>query len=276
MHKLTLLLAVNLFLTLISNYVPRVRCQQQLQCPAINLPPYGRYLRGQCLTSFGSACYVGCQPNFDLLGSCYRVCGNNGSWTGVPVACVRTSIQCPRIVLPQNVMLMSGCQNNAGFECTFGCVAGTLNGYNSIFCQVNGQWSGPVPSCVGGGTFPPTQTPPPTPPPTPTPQCQQLYPPLNGNFLGGLCTRNVGAQCTVVCSQGFRISGTNPVVCLATGWSSPLAQCTQSIGCPPLAKPVNGKLLLRYVNICAPFMAHKTTFTFITAYSPRNHNLRMI
>lgn len=162
------------------------------QCPTLTLPPYGRFLRGPCNSVFGAECYIGCQPGFDLIGSCYRVCDNSGKWSGSPTACVRMSLLCPRLQLAPDVVLTSGCQNSAGFECTFACSSGALIGVDRIYCQQDGQWSGPAPTCTGGTTANPTTG----------PNCPVVYAPLNGQLAGGACNTAIGSVCAVTCNQG--------------------------------------------------------------------------
>lgn len=234
-----------LLLCIVVHLTPKVAPQ----CNPINLPPYGIYLRGPCPTYTGSICYIGCEPNFDLLGSCFRICGNNGSWSGVPVSCIRSSIQCPRLDLSGGVQLISGCQNMAGFQCDFGCPAGTLSGPRSIYCQITGQWSAQVPSCQAGQVT--TQ---------PTYGCYQLYPPQNGFFTAGVCSTNVGSNCQVTCDQGYLISGTNPIQCLSSGWSAPVPQCLETYRptCPSLPLPLNGN----YLGTCTTFAQPGQTCTF--------------
>ncbi|KAI1278733.1 E-selectin [Halotydeus destructor] len=165
--------------------------------------------------------------------------------------CVNLAVQCPELSLSSNIQLVNGCQNNAGYQCVFRCVTGTLMGPSSIYCQVNGQWSGLVPSCSTPAT---TGAPPP---------CAQLTAPSNGNFIG-TCSPVLGSNCQIQCNQGFNLAGTNSIQCTATGWSAPLPQCIQRINCPALSAPLNGG----NSGMCAQSLPGQTcSFTCNTGFS---------
>ena len=130
-------------------------------CPAMVVPPYGRFLQGPCSNSAGSRCYLTCDPGFDVVGSCFRVC-NNGRWSGTEMICAKTSIRCPPLNVSPGLRMVEGCQNMAGFTCRFGCLNGQMPmGQQVIYCTAAGQWSAPPPTCSssmgrgdGGGMLP--------------------------------------------------------------------------------------------------------------------------
>jgi hypothetical protein len=92
-------------------------------CPPIELPPYARYLRGPCQTNIGARCYITCNQGFDLIGSCFKVCGQDGKWSGSPMFCTKSSITCPPLDFTSypGLRIVSGCQNMAGFLCMVSC-----------------------------------------------------------------------------------------------------------------------------------------------------------
>ena len=132
-------------------------------CRQIVLAPYAKFLYGRpCDGAIGSRCYLTCEPGFDLIGSCFRVCGTDRRWSGSEMLCVRPAITCPAPNFHTNIKIIAGCQNMAGFSCTLGCRSGGVpmiggaplrNGM--IFCQVEGRWSQDpsLISCGAGGTL---------------------------------------------------------------------------------------------------------------------------
>lgn len=219
------------FLTAITFFVGEISSQT---CPQIILPPYARFLQGQpCPTYTGARCYLTCEVNFDMIGSCFRTCGGSGEWSGVKIICTRPSVQCAPLEVPPGVILKSGCQNMAGFSCEFGCGSGSAPiGPSNIYCQVNGQWSGPVPSCGSN----PTSVP-----------CPQIPAPLNGIFTtvssspsNGIfttvsCPVPGSRTCTVVCNPGFAPTPSPSITCGMNGaWSGPVPQCSPTVQCAPV------------------------------------------
>lgn len=130
-------------------------------CRQIILAPYAKFLYGRpCDGSIGSRCYLTCEPGFDLIGSCFRVCGTDRRWSGSEMLCVRPAITCPSPNFNSNIRIIAGCQNMAGFSCTLGCKSGgtpSVGGIplrnGMIYCQVEGRWSQEPASitCGAGG-----------------------------------------------------------------------------------------------------------------------------
>lgn len=118
-------------------------------CRQIVLAPYAKFLYGRpCDGSIGSRCYLTCEPGFDLIGSCFRVCGTDRRWSGSEMLCVRPAITCPAPNFQTSIRIIAGCQNMAGFSCTLGCknggvptAAGLPLRRGMIYCQVEGRWS---------------------------------------------------------------------------------------------------------------------------------------
>lgn len=118
-------------------------------CQQIILAPYARYLYGRpCNDAIGSRCYLTCEQGFDLIGSCFRVCGTDRRWSGSEMLCVRPGITCPSANFHESIRVMKGCQNMAGFSCTLACksagvptASGVAIRNGVIYCQVDGRWS---------------------------------------------------------------------------------------------------------------------------------------
>ncbi|RWS13502.1 P-selectin-like protein, partial [Dinothrombium tinctorium] len=192
-------------------------------CRPIELPPYASFIR-VCGTNTGDNCYIDCEPGFNIVGSCFRVCRSNGDWSGTPTECINPSIRCSNLSPPDNGEITNSCQFLAGATCVFKCKDGfTLQGPNSIFCQKDGQWSTQLPVCRAAG-------------------CPPLTAPTNGGFSGGTCNTNVGTTCEFFCNQGYTLNGNQNVQCLPTNtWSGNVPTCTRNEFCPPISPPANGQ-----------------------------------
>lgn len=213
------LVTLNIILVILTS----LPASESQTCPQIILPPYAKFLQGQpCPTYTGARCYLTCELNFDLIGSCFRTCGQSGQWSGVNIICTRPSVTCPPLQIPPGVILKSGCQNMAGFSCEFGCASGSPPiGPANIYCQVSGLWSGPVPSCRTDPVY----------------SCPPLPPPVNGRFTTGSCPApgNKDPVCTIACNPGYNPSPSPIITCGTNGaWSGPVPQCLPIIQCPVL------------------------------------------
>lgn len=67
-----------------------------------------------------------------------------------------------------------------------------------------------------------------------------LHPPTNGYFVG-VCRRKIGTICTFACNPGFKLYGSQQVICETNGqWSSPEPTCLPLTTCPQLPVPIFG------------------------------------
>ena len=64
-----------------------------------------------------------------------------------------SSVACSRLSLPANVITNTS-SNAPGITVNFSCKNGNIVGNSAISCLRNGSWSGPVPYCTSGNSFP--------------------------------------------------------------------------------------------------------------------------
>lgn len=151
-----------------SNNFTQFQQQQQQQNPDFIPCPDLRQISGpyvefplpeQCSSSVppGTRCNIGCQPNYELVGSCSRVCYGNGQWSGYSTQCINRNIRCPplpnlsgqnsgprrrkRQTVPATLDDPLGCLPFAGSRCQLRCPQGTFPTANlRISCLETGQW----------------------------------------------------------------------------------------------------------------------------------------
>ncbi|NXS51642.1 LYAM3 protein, partial [Brachypteracias leptosomus] len=112
--------------------------------------------------------------------------------------------------------------------CVFGCQEGfELQGADMLQCMASQQWSADTPMCTGRA-------------------CQSLGPadPKRGQVN---CSHPHGTfafnfMCAFSCQEGFEVTGTWRVWCMASRvWTQPLLHC-KAIACPVLSAPDRGEL----------------------------------
>ena len=145
-----------------SNKLQR-QLSQDIPCPNLlqTSGPYVEFpLPEMCTSSVppGTRCNMGCSnPNFELVGSCSRVCYGNGQWSGFPTQCINRNIRCPtltpnvnrpngrkkrQLTVPAQLDDPLGCLPFAGSVCNFRCPPGTIPTSNPrVACLENGQWN---------------------------------------------------------------------------------------------------------------------------------------
>ena len=64
-----------------------------------------------------------------------------------------SSVACSRLSLPANVITNTS-SNAPGITVNFSCKNGNIVGNSAISCLYNGSWSGSVPYCTSGNSFP--------------------------------------------------------------------------------------------------------------------------
>ncbi|XP_064796419.1 sushi, von Willebrand factor type A, EGF and pentraxin domain-containing protein 1 isoform X4 [Oncorhynchus masou masou] len=200
----------------------------------------------------GSTVVYQCNPGFYLLGDAKVLCTNSGKWGGNPPACLDvdecalgsdcdehascqntdgsytctcihpytgdgkncTALSCGRPSVPENAVMM-GTNFTFGSKVTFSCVTGFVPGdpYD-MQCQGSLKWSRAPPACqrVTCGD-----------------------PPHVDNSDVTLKGTTYLSTVLYTCAEGYRLQGSEEVVCEASGeWSSPAPLCA-SIHCgdPP-------------------------------------------
>ncbi|KAL0970174.1 hypothetical protein UPYG_G00238360 [Umbra pygmaea] len=193
-------------------------CTEPVKCENPGLLEFG-YRDGSSFL-MGSEVIFTCEEGYELIGSSHIQCLETGRWNSPYPYC--RALSCGTPAVPENI-LMTGTNFTFGSKVTFSCVKGfTPVGVYESRCQANLKWSSVPPICqpvtcgdppyIDGADFT-----------------------LKGNtYLS-----------TVIytCAEGYKLQGSEEVVCEASGeWSSPAPLCA-SIQCgkPPAlqdAEPV--------------------------------------
>ena len=94
---------------------------------------------------FGHSVVYICDKGYELLGSSFRKCLANGTWSGHQPRC--QLLQCPVIHAPDNGKVIS--QNaSLGGTVTVSCNSGyAINGDDTRTCQIDRRWSGEKVTC---------------------------------------------------------------------------------------------------------------------------------
>ena len=94
---------------------------------------------------------LGAQPT-----SLWRLAPQPPDTTSFPhycVLCFPSTVACSRLSLPANVITNTS-SNAPGITVNFSCKNGNIVGNSAISCLRNGSWSGSVPYCTSGNSFP--------------------------------------------------------------------------------------------------------------------------
>ncbi|XP_065058048.1 sushi, von Willebrand factor type A, EGF and pentraxin domain-containing protein 1-like [Rhopilema esculentum] len=96
--------------------------------------------------NYGDKVYTSCDVGYVIGGTAFRVCQNNGQWSGTQTTCTITDCGDPGFV-SNGVRTMSDTvyQSTANYFCNPGYL---LIGSTKRQCQANGTWSGQSASCV--------------------------------------------------------------------------------------------------------------------------------
>ncbi|XP_036437146.1 P-selectin [Colossoma macropomum] len=199
------------------------------QCPLLLYPENGRMTCSHLHSffSFGSRCSFGCEDGYVLTGAPTLDCTATGSWSQEVPSC--NAVQCEPLAhsrLPQShaspvpFMNCSHPRGNFSFgsQCVFQCSDGyRLNGSNELVCTSAGIWTDFLPTCVAVQCEPLAHSPLPQSHAPPVPFMNCSHP--RGNF-------SFGSQCVFQCSDGYRLNGSNELVCTSAGiWTDLLPTC---------------------------------------------------
>uniref|UniRef100_A0AAZ3PCB1 Sushi, von Willebrand factor type A, EGF and pentraxin domain-containing protein 1 n=1 Tax=Oncorhynchus tshawytscha TaxID=74940 RepID=A0AAZ3PCB1_ONCTS len=185
-------------------------CTEPVKCENPGAPEFG-YRDGSNFL-MGSEVVFSCKEGYELIGSSHVQCLETGSWNSVFPYC--RALSCGRPSVPENAVMM-GTNFTFGSKVTFSCVTGFVPGDPfDMRCQGSLKWSRAPPACqrVTCGD-----------------------PPRVDNSDVTLKGTTYLSTVLYTCAEGYRLQGSEEVVCEASGeWSSPAPLCA-SIHCgdPP-------------------------------------------
>ncbi|XP_042320224.1 complement decay-accelerating factor-like [Sceloporus undulatus] len=175
----------------------------------------------------GSTVKYICRPGYTRqLPKISQTCLQNQKWTEVEEFCKKKS--CGHPGEPDNGRLHVSGDFLLGATVNFTCDEGhRLIGHSSRRCVISGkkvEWSGAVPFCDHAHCPPPHVE--------------------NGRIVFGKSdTYKYSQQVTIVCSVGYKISGSREIQCQVDGtWDQPIPTCEQETRCPH-PHVVNGRII---------------------------------
>ncbi|XP_038851181.1 sushi, von Willebrand factor type A, EGF and pentraxin domain-containing protein 1 [Salvelinus namaycush] len=185
-------------------------CTEPVKCENPGAPEFG-YREGSNFL-MGSEVVFSCKEGYELIGSSHVQCLETRSWNGVFPYC--RALSCGRPSVPENAVMM-GTNFTFGSKVTFSCVTGFVPGDTyDMRCQASRKWSRAPPACQRVTCGDP-------------PHVDNSDVTLNG--------KTYLSTVLYTCAEGYRLQGSEEVVCEASGeWSSPAPLCA-SIHCgdPP-------------------------------------------
>ncbi|XP_066300019.1 sushi, von Willebrand factor type A, EGF and pentraxin domain-containing protein 1-like [Branchiostoma lanceolatum] len=169
-----------------------------LHCPALTSPANGGMVG---LNYYRNEVTFSCEPGHDLVGESSVTCKGDGTWSGSVPAC--NAIHCPSLTsLAHGYVIGSNSFRNV---VTFHCLPGyELIGDESLTCQADRKWSGPLPTCSEV-------------------KCPAQAAPTNGAKIGGNVYNEV---VTFMCVSGYHLVGSSSAMCQGDGsWTAPTPSC---------------------------------------------------
>ncbi|XP_052280448.1 sushi, von Willebrand factor type A, EGF and pentraxin domain-containing protein 1-like [Dreissena polymorpha] len=171
-------------------------------------------------TTYGSFVRYSCNAGYRLVGEPVSSCFLNEKWSQTPIC---TILECGPLEVPDsgNATVSS---TTFGSSAIYWCNKGYhLVGNQLRTCLQNGTWSGDKPSCIPK-------------------DCGRLFDPANGKVFFNNTT--FGAKAVFSCQEGYVMSGTDLVTCMANGsWSIPFPDCSIA-DCGNLTAPDHGTLYM--------------------------------
>lgn len=169
----------------------------------------------------GSTCVPNCWPGYKPSGPKSITC-RRGSWDNIIDPACRPR-ECPVLGNVAGGNITCSNKRYAQSRCQVTCDEGRrLDGIMESYCQDNGKWSHPLPTC------------------------ERILCPPRGTVMNGVvaCTAGVeiGSSCSATCDNGFTLAGAATSVCLPTGeWSEPLPKCVR-VTCPRRRRLTGGTI----------------------------------
>uniref|UniRef100_A0A8D0HH07 p-selectin n=1 Tax=Sphenodon punctatus TaxID=8508 RepID=A0A8D0HH07_SPHPU len=230
-------------------------CEYAVQCQPLRILTHGNHSCSHVYGEFQfqSSCSFSCAEGFLLSGTQKILCAASGEWTAPVPAC--QAVQCESLQSPeQGGLVCSHPFGNFRYQstCDFSCEHGfTLTGAKILRCLTTGNWNDPPPTCQAV-------------------QCQPLRILTHGNHS---CSHVYGefqfqSSCSFSCAEGFLLSGTQKILCAASGeWTAPVPAC-RAVQCESLQSPEQGGLVcshpfgnFRYQSTCDFSCEHGFTLT---------------
>lgn len=160
-----------------------------------------------------------CIPGFFHLGHHLAKCnGQNSTWTGLDMSCKPMRCNPPGEIRGGRV---EGGEFTYRSRIQFRCNVGhKLIGRESLVCQKNGEWDGPLSSCEPK-------------------MCPLLLRPDNGAIFG---KNTFGSSVKYYCYDNFKLIGSVERKCTENQtWTGTEPIC-EPFTCPPLSDPMNGRV----------------------------------
>ncbi|XP_063225322.1 locomotion-related protein Hikaru genki [Bacillus rossius redtenbacheri] len=208
-------------------------------------------------TRLGQLATFQCPAGHRLRGAASITCQASGQWSGPTPSC--TPIICPSLQLEDPHLSLVEHNTSYGGRAVFRCSWGyRLTGPPGLECELDGTWSGPIPSCeVAIHVFHCCWGYRLTGPPGleceldgtwsgPIPSCEAVLcppppPPVNGRLLDEGGDYRVGAALQFSCLDRHQLVGEATIVCTETGlWSHPPPFCRPRCVYP--GDPLHGRI----------------------------------
>ncbi|XP_026461319.1 locomotion-related protein Hikaru genki-like [Ctenocephalides felis] len=199
-------------------------------------PPLTVRIEGNRL---GQRATYSCPRGYKLVGLANITCQASGVWSAGTPRC--QPVKCPELQLPDARLSLAEYDPGAGGRAVFRCAWGhRINGAPGIECDHDGNWSGPVPTCIAiQCTEPPAPLNGRVEPPVPWSGTREIRSePQQSNEP---TKYDVGSLLRFGCSERHLLVGETSVVCTETGlWSHPPPYC--KVQCPYPGDPAWGLL----------------------------------
>ncbi|XP_046671380.1 locomotion-related protein Hikaru genki [Homalodisca vitripennis] len=172
----------------------------------------------------GQVAHFQCPLGFRLNGTSNLTCQASGRWSSPVPRC--EPIVCPDLATDDPYLRLAEYNTSYGGRAVFTCPWGfRMAGPPGLECELNGLWSGPLPSCKAIRCTPPVV-------------------PLNGRLVEDATPGiyGVGAVIQFSCSERHQLVGEASIVCIETGvWSHPPPFCKPKCDYP--GEPANGRIV---------------------------------
>ncbi|XP_070554196.1 uncharacterized protein [Ptychodera flava] len=185
-------------------------------CPYLPTPANARKISGINYTP-GSDVVFECFIGYSRTGPSERKCLADGSWDGFQMTC--EIVSCVQLPAPANGFRL-GDNFTYSSIVAFGCNSGyELTGNADLICLANGSWDSTPPYCQ-------------------IKPCPPVSAPSNGTRIGDEFL--YGSTLEFLCNEGFTLSGSRLLECLADGmWDRAIPTCEINV-CPIIDVPMNG------------------------------------